>query len=151
MPVHRGPWDCPSCFLNRSHVYLVKRVPVPVSSCMFHILFSLVMFVVPALCTCSSWAAATWVAGLAPSPAWFQSMQFFICWSLGFASGGIKPHFSLVAVVVGVSWPFCCSSLSFVDQSHAGPEVTPVQSKGCLDVTASALWECLVCSEAVVV
>lgn len=33
MPVHPGawarPWGCPGCFLNRGHVSLVKRVPVP--------------------------------------------------------------------------------------------------------------------------
>lgn len=109
-----GLWGCPSCFLNRGHVSLVERVPVPVSSCMFHIRFSLVMFVVPALCTCSSWAAAIWVAGLAPSPACFQSMQFLIWWSLGFASGGMKTHLSLIAAVLGVlghSAPLACPLL----------------------------------------
>lgn len=35
-----------------------KRVSVLVSSCMFHIRFSLAVFVVSALCTCSSSAAA---------------------------------------------------------------------------------------------
>lgn len=41
--------------------------------------------------------------------------------------------------------------MAVLDQSHMGAGVTRAQSQGCLDVTASAPWECLVCSKAVVV
>lgn len=99
---------CPSQLLRVSHLFFLGGVA--------------------ARCTCSSWAAAARVPGLAPSPGWFQLVQFFAWGSclLGSASGervllgssGIKPHVSLVAVLVGVSWPFCSSRLSFAWPSH---------------------------------
>lgn len=103
--------------LKRDHVSLAKRVTVLVSSCMFHIPFSLAVFVVSALCVCSSWAAATRVTGLAPSPGWFVGVVFSSGEAVSGAlhlerGGGIKPHVSLEAVLMGVSWPVCSISLS---------------------------------------
>lgn len=60
-----------------------KRVSVLVSSCMFHIRFSLAVFVVSALCTCSSSAAAA-----RPTLGWlFLPAGFRLC---SFSSG--VPH-----------------------------------------------------------
>lgn len=117
--------------LNRGRVFLAKRVTVLVSSCTFHIRFS--------FCVGSSWAAAAGMAGLAPSPGWFQAVEFFLWESClwGSASGegrlygaaGQKPHVSsnfgggFLAVLL--HQPVLC-----LGQLHLGAVVTDVQRLG---------------------
>lgn len=90
-----GKGPCPSQLLHVSHPFFPGGV---CCSCSVH-LFLL---------------GSSHLGGWAGSFSCFQSMQFLIWWSLGFASGGMKTHLSLIAVVLGVlghSAPLACPLL----------------------------------------
>ena len=101
---------CPSQLLHVSHPFFLGGV------CCF---WSVRLFLLGSSCL-GDWAG---------SFSWLVSVSAVFCLgelSLGLCvwrgvllgSSGIKPHVSLVAVLMRVSWPFCSISLSFAWTSH---------------------------------
>lgn len=102
---------CPSQLLHVSHPFFLGSV------CCF---CSVCLFLLDSSCS-GDWAGSfSWLVSVG---AIFRlgelSLGLCIWRGLFLGSSGMKLCVSLIAVLVGVSWPFCSISLSFAWTSHA--------------------------------